>query len=215
MKKRTKKPDFNSIGSLIDVTAESIFDEWLDTVPSRLKHSINRPLGAELVKTIRDSFADSMICLNRLPKSKRIRWGFDVGYIIGYVEGELSTVWNGEFLIRHHPDYIHVAWKKALLQVLTANETVRTSVHRLVEIQLNGIEEIPDSDWELTALQQTADEKLPERWRSFEKTFSDEILKEIPEKVQLALKSYDNQIRNLEKFIPYHAIEAFLNDNLS
>ena len=143
--------DLAPMANYLPSAAFGLFRYW--TAAVNLPAEIAVRSEEVLVENLRDVLHGALRALNRKSTTTQKPPGWEVGFVIGYVDGSLAQLWQHEYISKRAEPYKAVLALRAVELFFKTNELANIQVERLYVELLEADSNIMSPDYEVTQLQ--------------------------------------------------------------
>ena len=121
--------DLNAVSNKIQMAAFELFRYWTQEFGISDKLIIRDE--SVLVEDLKEAFCNAVIALYNVEDLKYKIWGWDIGYILGCVEGYLGYHWHHEYIVKNSDAYKTLCGLRAVEGYLKFDKLAKIKVNKL------------------------------------------------------------------------------------
>lgn len=126
--------DLNAVSHKIQMAAFELFRYW--TRDCGISDQLIIKDESVLVEDLRQAFCIAVIALYNVENLKHKIWGWDIGYILGCVEGNLGTHWHHEYIVKNSDAFKTLCGLRAVEGYLKFDKIAEIKVNKLYAYML-------------------------------------------------------------------------------
>ena len=148
--KPIRKIDLTSVSDKLPETAYGLFRYW--TAAVGLSSELIIRTEEVLVADLRTILEEAIIALKDKEVSETKAADWDVGFVLGFIEGGLLQLWQHEYVNKNNEPYQAFIALRAVALYLEADELVRISINRLYTELLESNSNIANQRHDVTRM---------------------------------------------------------------
>lgn len=130
--------DLSAVQDLILRHAAGLFQQWRSTLPEQRSVGICAPDETALIEEHMQCFGDALTALRDKDFSQKLR-NWEHGFILGFVEGNLSARWLGRYLLPLETTLLKALWWKHALALVADDHDTLVRIEQLIRADLRDI----------------------------------------------------------------------------
>lgn len=144
----SKKVNLSSLNEKLPKAAFGLFRYWINKAELSDKISIKNERS--LVQDLKDTLSKALNSLFKKEDLKDKPPGWDIGFIIGFVNGNLGESWHHQYIAKNSEDYKVFAGLKAIEGYLQFDELARLRINELYRHFLEEDSNVNNIEIEIT-----------------------------------------------------------------
>ena len=141
---KTLKIDWTSIDDKIQKVSFDLFRFW--TNASGINNTLLIKTEQNLVADLKEAIVNAIHSLNNNEDLDKKPNGWDIGFIIGFVDGNLGKHWYHEYIAKNSEEYKTFKGLRAIEAYLKTNEIAEIKINKLYEDLLDEDSNILNSN---------------------------------------------------------------------
>ena len=127
--------DLSAVLHLIRSHAVGLFEQWRGTQSDT---KIQAPSEKMLVRELTQCFADALTALKEEDLRRQLP-GWEHGFVLGFVEGTVSTRWRIRYVLPGDLELAKALWLKHALSVLAADRDALVRIEQQIQADLEAL----------------------------------------------------------------------------
>jgi len=132
---KIKDVDLSSIENKFQKVAFDLFRFW--TKEMDINESLIIKTEQLLVSDLKDSISKAVVSLYKRKDLHEKPLGWDIGYIIGFIKGNLGSYWYHEYVIKNGPEFKEYSGLSAVYNYLRFEKLAELNIDKIYEFLLN------------------------------------------------------------------------------
>jgi len=211
----SKKIDLSPIENKISTTAFELFRQWTKNAKEEFpKLDFTIKDETKLVDSCRKSIEGSIKSLYRQKKFKNNSFmlGWDIGFIYGFIQGNLDTGWQHEYITKQSNRYKNFMALKALQMYFKFDEVALLKTEDIYQALLENDSNLENLNLEVPELDLEIEKNpKPKKNKEKVKTVIDNLI--IKKIIKLNGKREFNFLSDLDEFISGDEVRALISGN--